>query len=90
MRVSTLDVWLLDDASGVAQRFTFEAANKFNPVWSPDSRRVVYSWDVAGVPDLYVKPVDGAGNGTLLWSSSEPKGATGLVPGRSFHPLWKR
>jgi Tol biopolymer transport system component len=71
-----LDIWLLDDVSGVEQRFTFDAANKSNPVWSHDSRRIVYSWDVAGVPDLYMKPVDGAGNGTILYSSSYPKGAT--------------
>jgi eukaryotic-like serine/threonine-protein kinase len=70
-----LDIWLLDVASGVSQRFTFEAASKLYPVWSPDGRRIVYSWDRAGVLDLYVKAVDGAGNGTLLWSSSEPKGA---------------
>jgi serine/threonine protein kinase/Tol biopolymer transport system component len=70
------DIWLLDDASGVAQRATFEQANKTSPVWSPDGRRIVYSWDVAGVPDLYVKAVDDAGNGTRLSSSSYPKTAT--------------
>ncbi len=70
------DIWLLDVATGVKQRFTFEAADKVAPVWSPDSRRIVYAWNLAGVLDLYIKPVDASGNGALLLSSSEPKSAT--------------
>ena len=67
------DIWLLDTTSGVTQRLTFEAANKYSPVWSPDGRRIVFSWDPKGVLDLYEKPLDSAGNGTLLWSSAEHK-----------------
>jgi eukaryotic-like serine/threonine-protein kinase len=69
------DIWLLDIINGVPQRFTFDAANKYSPTWSPDSSRIVFSWDPAGVLDLYEKRLDGAGNGTLLWSSGEHKDA---------------
>ncbi len=69
------DIWRIDTISGVTQRFTFDAGNKYSPVWSPDGRRMVFSWDPKGDLDLYEKPVDSAGNGTLLWGSSEHKHA---------------
>ena len=74
------DIWLLDTISGVTQRFTFDAANKYSPVWSPDGRRIVFGWDPTGDLDLYEKPVDGKGNGTLLLRSSEHKHAQDWSP----------
>jgi Tol biopolymer transport system component len=73
MMGASQDVWLMQTASGVLKRFTFDAANKVSPIWSPDGHRVVYSWDPQGVLDLYEKPVDVAGNATLLLSSAESK-----------------
>jgi eukaryotic-like serine/threonine-protein kinase len=78
------DVWLLETAGGILRRFTFDAANKVGPVWSPDGQRIVFSWDPQGVLDLYEKPVDGAGNGTLLWSSAESKVASDWSPDGRF------
>ena len=63
----------MDAVSGALQKFTFEAANKFGPIWSPNGDRIVFSWDAKGIQDLYEKPVEAAGNGALLWSSSEHK-----------------
>jgi dipeptidyl aminopeptidase/acylaminoacyl peptidase len=31
-----------------------------NPVWSHDSRRIAFTWERAGVSDLYVVPADGS------------------------------
>src|SRR3954464_11681292 len=30
-----------------------------NPVWSRDSRRIAFTWERAGVANLYVVPADG-------------------------------
>jgi len=67
---------LTETSSGVLQPFTSGSANKFTPIWSPKGDRVVFVWDPKGVLDLYEKPVDGVGNGALLWSSPEHKWTT--------------
>ena len=67
------DIWLTESGTGVPQPLTSEAANKFYPIWSPKGDRIVFVWDPKGVLELYEKPIDGVGNGTLLWSSPEHK-----------------
>ena len=64
---------MLDAISGVQQRLTFDGANKYTPVWSPDGRRIVFAWDPEGNLDLYEKAIEATGNGTLLWQASENK-----------------
>lgn len=39
----TRDVWVLDVARGLRERFTFDAGDEFAPLWSPDGSRIVYS-----------------------------------------------
>ncbi len=43
-----LDVWLLQLASGIMSRLTFDAAAEADPIWSPDSRRIVYTMNKKG------------------------------------------
>ncbi|HEX7254014.1 MAG TPA: protein kinase [Thermoanaerobaculia bacterium] len=55
-----LNVWLYDLARDTLNRFTFEGDNR-DPIWSSDSRRVIY---VAGRQNrfhLRWKPIDGSG-----------------------------
>jgi serine/threonine protein kinase len=54
------DIWLLDLARGSVPRFTFDRAQDGLPVWSPDSKQIVYESKRKGPYDLYVKAVDGA------------------------------
>lgn len=42
-----------------------------NPVWSPDGKRVVFSWDRAGVANLYVANSDGHGQPAALTTFTE-------------------
>src|SRR5437660_12043725 len=42
-----------------------------NPVWSPDGKHVVFSWDRAGVANLYVANADGHGQPVAVTSFSE-------------------
>ena len=47
------------------------------PVWSPDSKRVAFLWDRAGVTDLYVVNADGSGQPIKI-TKSEGAGPTGV------------
>jgi serine/threonine protein kinase len=78
------DVWLIETGTGVPQPFTSDVANKFTPTWSPKGDRIVFSWDPKGVLELYEKPLEAAGNGTLLWSSPEHKNVMDWSPEGRF------
>src|SRR6185295_7283675 len=69
------DLWIRDFARGTTTRFTFEPEREFDPVWSPDGRRIAFSaqrknWD------LYVKDAAGTGEAQVLLESNEDKFAT--------------
>jgi Tol biopolymer transport system component len=51
------DMWLVDAATGEADRFTFGAGWEWTPVWSPDGRRIAY----AGEREIFVEEI-GAGS----------------------------
>jgi serine/threonine protein kinase/Tol biopolymer transport system component len=57
-RVGTYDIWLLGLGRETQRRFTFESTWEGDPVWSPDGRRIFYSSDKAGPPDIYARAVD--------------------------------
>ncbi len=43
-----------------------------NPVWSRDSRRIVFTWERAGVANLYVVPSDGSAKPAQLTKDGVP------------------
>src|SRR3954467_9018540 len=49
---------------GAAQPITIEQLidikHPSNPVWSRDSKRIAFTWERAGVANLYVVPADGS------------------------------
>jgi serine/threonine-protein kinase len=53
------DVWIYDLLRAAPTRLTFEGNNSA-PVWSPDGRRVVFSSDTQGAPNLYLAGADGS------------------------------
>jgi eukaryotic-like serine/threonine-protein kinase len=53
-------VVLYDLDRNVLTPFTSEPGRFFNPVWSPDGRRLAYSGFSVGAPTLYVKNADGS------------------------------
>jgi Tol biopolymer transport system component len=66
------DLWLLDLArDGLTTRFTFDSADDYAPVWSPDGERVIFSSLRKGPPALYQKASSGAGSDELLLASME-------------------
>ncbi len=59
-QTSNRDIWLIDVARGIPTRFTFDEAEDWDPVWSPDGSRVAFSSNRDGRFTLYLKDSSGA------------------------------
>ena len=70
------DLWIHDLVRRVSSRFTFDPANDFNPVWSPDDTRIVFSSNRTTGGDLYQKATSGEGAEERLFASILRKAAT--------------
>ncbi len=79
-KAGTYDVWVLEIARGTASRLTFDPANDFFPVWSPDGSRVAYSCTAAGHADILVKDANGTGEPVAVWTSDVSKYPTSWSP----------
>jgi eukaryotic-like serine/threonine-protein kinase len=63
---STLDIWILEFASGTLKQFTADPADDRAPVWSPDGRSIVF-WSLRpSGPGLYRKNSNGLGGEELI------------------------
>jgi eukaryotic-like serine/threonine-protein kinase len=67
------DIWLVDIARGLRTRFTFDPAEEWGSVWSPDGSRVVFNSNRKGRFDLYQKASSGAGAEEELLVDSRDK-----------------
>jgi Tol biopolymer transport system component len=65
------DVWLLDVERGVSSRFTSDPGDDVYPIWSPDSKGIVFSSNRKGPHNLYVKPVADTGGEQVLLHTPE-------------------
>jgi dipeptidyl aminopeptidase/acylaminoacyl peptidase len=73
---SANDLWLCDVSGANDQRFTFDPANDFNPVWSPDGSRIVWASTRDAIANIYQKAASGAGEETLLLKTDYTKAPT--------------
>lgn len=56
------DIWILEVERGVASRFTFDPAEEFDPLWSPDGKQISF----VSKGSLYQKASSGAGTEEIL------------------------
>ncbi|MGH9862509.1 MAG: protein kinase domain-containing protein [Candidatus Acidiferrales bacterium] len=75
----TTDIWVYDLARQTLTRLTFEGSN-FVPFWTPDGKRIVFSSDRAGVPNLFWKAADGSAPEERLTTSGSPQFASSVSP----------
>jgi dipeptidyl aminopeptidase/acylaminoacyl peptidase len=54
------DMWLIDVARGIVNRFTFDATNDGFAIWAPDGSRTIFASTRNGRWDLFEKPANGA------------------------------
>lgn len=67
------DIWITDLKQRTSTRFTFNPANEFTPVWSPDGSRIAFSSNRTGSYSLCEKSLSGSGEEKILLQSSDWK-----------------
>jgi hypothetical protein len=65
------DIWIFDLVRGGSYRLTFDPADDFNPVWSPDGQYIAFGSDRKGMRNLYRKLASGTGEDELLYESAD-------------------
>jgi Tol biopolymer transport system component len=60
------DIWVMDLARAVVSRTTFEDAEDWSAIWSPDGRQIAYASAFQGSTRLYVKPASNVGERALV------------------------
>ncbi|HYM05476.1 MAG TPA: protein kinase [Terriglobales bacterium] len=73
IEASESSLWILELASGIFSRLTFNPEGDLNPQWSPDSRELLFSSIRSGHQDLYRKSLGGSEE-ELVYHSEEDKG----------------
>ena len=74
------DIWIWDLALKALRRLTFAPGMDGLPVWTPDSRRIIFMSDRSGVLNLYSQAADGNGTVDRLTTSENPQWSTSISP----------
>jgi dipeptidyl aminopeptidase/acylaminoacyl peptidase len=81
------DIWIYDIAGDRLTQFTTDAGNDRTPVWSSDSKRIVFTSDRAkpgGPANIYMANADGTGEITRLTDSQNQQVAFSWHPDQRF------
>jgi len=76
----TKDIWLIDLESEIGRRFTFADGWHGRPVWSPDSKQLIFASLRRGVLDLYQRATSGTEPEKVLLETREGKTAHDWSP----------
>jgi len=75
-QTATRDLWLFDISRSTLVRFTFNPADDWLPIWSPDGSRIAFASDQDGPGNLYQKPSSGAASDEQILKTNERKWPT--------------
>ena len=76
-----VDVWLWELGRGPLTRATFDPAADHAPVWTPDSRRLIFSSDrLGGTRSLFAQMANGTSEVVQLAHSQNRQSATAVTP----------
>ena len=64
------DIWVFDLSRNTETRFTFDAADDYSPIWSPDGSRIAFASSRGNSFGLYQKNSNGIGAEELLVKTS--------------------
>jgi serine/threonine protein kinase/Tol biopolymer transport system component len=70
------DIWVVDLERNVQNRLTTDPAVDDFPVWSNDSKHLIFASNRKGVFDLYRRAADGSGTDEVLFASADTKQPT--------------
>jgi serine/threonine-protein kinase len=74
------DIWIWDFERETLRRLTFAPGSDSLPLWTPDSRRIVFTSDRDGVLNLYSQAADGTGATDRLTTSANQQFSTSVSP----------
>lgn len=56
------DLWIFGPDRGATTRLTFDPSGHQAPIWSPDGKQILFSWNVKLGAQVYLKNADGSGS----------------------------
>src|SRR5205823_9292057 len=74
------DIWIWDLGRATLRRLTLDPGQDQFPVWTPDGRRIIFSSNHDGQPNLWWQVADGTGVPERLTTSSNAQFLTGITP----------
>jgi Tol biopolymer transport system component len=79
------DIWIWDFAKETLRKLTYDAAFDLYPIWTLDSRRIIYASNRDGASSVYLQLADGSGTAERLTAGGRPHIPTSLArDGSSF------
>lgn len=88
IRDQNQDIWIYDIAREQLTPLTRDPALETSPVWTPDSKKIVFGSGIAGAVNLYWQAADGSGPSQRLSASAVNQVPHAVVDNDGLHVLF--